>query len=120
MALADMADWTNLSRLLAELLIGAHPERDNEELELRDLAARDIKRAAVNANALKSLGEIRSREPRPLINEFYDAIVIDPPWPMQKIDRVVRPNQAAVIDYPTMDIEAIKELDIPCAENCHV
>lgn len=31
----------------------------------------------------------------------YRCIVIDPPWPMQKIDRDVRPNQTG-FDYPTM------------------
>jgi N6-adenosine-specific RNA methylase IME4 len=31
----------------------------------------------------------------------FDCVVIDPPWPMQKIDRDVRPNQDA-FDYPVM------------------
>lgn len=33
----------------------------------------------------------------------YDVIVIDPPWPMEKIERDCRPNQHA-FDYPTMDV----------------
>ncbi len=33
--------------------------------------------------------------------------VIDPPWPMAKIKRKVRPNQAADLDYPTMSIAEI-------------
>jgi predicted RNA methylase len=37
----------------------------------------------------------------------YDVIVIDPPWPMQKIERDGRPNQSA-FDYPTMG-EAMKK-----------
>jgi N6-adenosine-specific RNA methylase IME4 len=49
----------------------------------------------------------------------YDAIVIDPPWPMEKIERDVRPNQAA-FDYPTMTEEELGDLTIPTADSCHV
>jgi len=52
----------------------------------------------------------------------YDVIVIDPPWPMEKIERDVRPNQSKM-DYPTMTLEDISKLDIgdKCgAEDCHV
>ena len=36
----------------------------------------------------------------------YRTIVIDPPWPVQKILRDVRPNQD-VFDYPTVTVEDI-------------
>jgi N6-adenosine-specific RNA methylase IME4 len=38
----------------------------------------------------------------------FDVVVIDPPWPMQKIDRDERPNQDA-FDYPVMIEEQIAE-----------
>lgn len=50
----------------------------------------------------------------------YDVIVIDPPWPMKKIVRDVRPNQVSEIDYPTMEIDEIKNIDIPAANDCHL
>ena len=53
------------------------------------------------------------------VEGVYEAIVIDPPWPMQKVDRDVRPNQVA-FDYPTMDEDEIRALDIPAADDCHV
>lgn len=34
----------------------------------------------------------------------YHAIVIDPPWPVKKIERDERPNQSEHLDYPTLDI----------------
>jgi N6-adenosine-specific RNA methylase IME4 len=51
-------------------------------------------------------------------------MVIDPPWPMQKVDRDVRPNQA-VLDYPTMTPEELvdfwhKELRKRAEPDCHV
>lgn len=49
----------------------------------------------------------------------YDVIVIDPPWPMRKIERDVRPNQSE-FDYPTMDEDELAALTIPCADAAHV
>ncbi len=42
----------------------------------------------------------------------YNLIVIDPPWPINKIQRRSRPNQHRPLDYKTMDFERIKELPI--------
>ncbi len=58
----------------------------------------------------------------------YDCIVIDPPWPMQKIERVVAPNQTSEqvsFDYPTMaEAELIAfgddVLKAILAEDCHI
>ncbi len=50
----------------------------------------------------------------------YQTIVIDPPWPMEKITRDVRPNQFD-FDYPVMSIEEIKNFKLPVnPEGCHV
>jgi len=49
----------------------------------------------------------------------FDVIVIDPPWPMKKIGRDCRPNQVE-FDYSVITIDEIKELGIPCADDCHV
>jgi len=38
----------------------------------------------------------------------YASLVIDPPWPMQKIERDVRPNQVE-FDYPTMSEDELKK-----------
>ena len=49
----------------------------------------------------------------------YQTIVVDPPWPVRKIIRAVRPNQKQNLDYPTMPLDAIKALPISAvsAEN---
>ena len=53
------------------------------------------------------------------IQGVYDVVVIDPPWPMVKIERDVTPTQV-LFDYPTMTLEEITEMKIPCADDCHV
>lgn len=54
----------------------------------------------------------------------FDVVVIDPPWAMEKIDRDVRPKQAA-FDYPVMTIEQIAnhwidEIEPHLKEDCHL
>lgn len=49
----------------------------------------------------------------------YSVIVIDPPWPMEKIERETVPDQAD-FDYPTMTEEQLTVLDIPAADDCHL
>lgn len=41
----------------------------------------------------------------------YRTIVVDPPWPIAKIKRRVRPNQKEM-DYPMMTLDEIKALNI--------
>jgi N6-adenosine-specific RNA methylase IME4 len=52
----------------------------------------------------------------------YKAIVIDPPWPVEKILRDKRPNQSE-FDYPTLEIPEIAALPVPRLADesgCHV
>ena len=63
--------------------------------------------AAVNTLTRRELGE----NPPPLPEGIYRTIVIDPPWPMTKIKREVRPNQHE-LDYPTMRVDEIESMPI--------
>ena len=72
------------------------------------------------------LTEFKRRElaknPVPLPEGKYRTIVIDPPWPIEKILCEVRPGQI-VMDYPTMTIEEIKALPISnlaMDDGCHL
>ncbi len=77
-------------------------------------AVKEVKRKQV----LEHIQNIESKGVEE-IDGVYDVIVIDPPWPSKKIERDVTPEQVE-FDYPTMSIEEIKALEIPCADNCHV
>lgn len=55
----------------------------------------------------------------------FSCIVIDPPWPMDKIEREVRPNQGPVLDYPVLTLDqiaddAIVPVQAKAADDCHI
>jgi len=77
-------------------------------------AIREVKREEKRAE----LDNIAAKEVK-ATEGVFDVIVIDPPWPMQKIDRDVTPTQVE-FEYPTMTIEKISAQPIPCADDCHV
>jgi len=77
-------------------------------------AHRQAKRDSVKAK-LESIETIQAKA----AEGVYDVIVIDPPWPMEKIERDERPNQVE-FDYPTMTEAELEVLEIPTADNCHV
>jgi N6-adenosine-specific RNA methylase IME4/transcriptional regulator with XRE-family HTH domain len=51
----------------------------------------------------------------------YACLVVDPPWPMKKIEREVRPNQVE-FDYPTMNEEQLRDFELPslAGDDCHL
>lgn len=98
--------------------LAALPEEIFEKVKsgekTRGRAIAEEKRAKVIEN-LESL-EIKEAKAS---QGVFDVIVIDPPWPMARIELDDRPN-AVAMPYPVMSIEEIERLKIPCAENCHV
>lgn len=82
---------------------------------------------AVEREQIKIQRESQS-EPTPVITPplpdgKYRCIVIDPPWPMEKIDRDVRPKQSHYLDYPIMSLEDIAALpvgDFASDDGCHL
>ena len=85
------------------MVLAALPEE--KQLEM----ARQAEEGKWTVKELKArIQEQRQQEAdRPMVEGQFHAIVIDPPWPMEKIERDVRPNQD-VMDYPTMSLEQIR------------
>src|SRR5271166_1252087 len=79
---------------------------------------RDERREAAHA-ANDALAKVEVIAP----TAIYETIVVDPPWPMVKIERDVRPNQVG-FDYPTMSLEELSNfsstLNKMAADNCHL
>jgi len=78
----------------------------------------DLARHSKRSTELRRIREVE-RADTPELSGEYDVIVCDPPWPMEKISRDVRPNQVTM-DYPTMSVEEIEGLEIPKSKNCHM
>ncbi len=60
----------------------------------------------------------RQHKPEPAVTPplpagKYRCIVMDPPWPMQKIERETVPDQGVELDYPVMSLDDIAALDVP-------
>jgi len=89
----------------------------NDEISIHK-AHSDIVREEKRAEVVAKLEDIEVREAK-AAEGVYDVIVIDPPWPMQKIERDVAPNQVE-LDYPTMDEGELAALEVPCANDTHV
>ncbi len=62
----------------------------------------------------------------PLVNpaiSTYRTVVIDPPWPMAKIEREVRPKQGQTLDYAVKSVEEIADWEAQnfmAEDGCHV
>ena len=84
-----------------------------------------------NNKYIRALGKITKEqaerekelfEKQTTIKPIYRTIVIDPPWPMQKIKREVAPNQVG-FDYVTMSLEDIGKFplsDFVSKQGCHL
>lgn len=83
-----------------------------------DMQPAEARRITKKAEIVQKLEAIAAREIEQPTG-LFDVIVIDPPWPMEKIERDCRPNQCA-FDYPTMPEAELSELSIPAADDCHV
>jgi len=96
-------------------------EKGNEILEV-------IKRypdLAIKGSGQAILSEYKRRQitKTSIPDKVYKTIVIDPPWPMEKIVREVVPiTQQYDFEYATMTLDEIKRLPIPqiADTNCHI
>jgi N6-adenosine-specific RNA methylase IME4 len=52
----------------------------------------------------------------------YRTLVVDPPWPMHKSARTAAPEQGRRLDYPTMTLDAIRDLPVAslAGQNAHL
>lgn len=80
--------------------------------------AKEVRRLAKQEQQAKAQVDLDHAD---LPEGIYDVIVIDPPWPMQRIDRDKAPEDTG-FDYPVMSLEDIGAIDIGgiSADDCHL
>ena len=124
--------WKNITLELAiELYIArealAKPGRPYDRHTWREYC-NDIGHAQQVINAwlarwwMQPEEKCRLESPHLPINK-YRTIIIDPPWPLEKILREVRPKQQLKLAYPTMSIDEIKGFPINkfiAEDGCHI
>jgi len=103
-------------------------ERRQSGEKVKDIAA-DYKATPTRISQIAKQEEMRRKpvpeaSPSPMIlGNKYQCIVIDPPWPMKKLEREERPAQGPNLDYPTMtleEIEAIQLKEMTDPNGCHI
>lgn len=107
-----------LTHNLASKLVDDDARADILEKIDAGMKPADAVRKARRESMREQLDSVEARTAKAL-EGVYDVLVIDPPWPMQKIDRDERPNQSG-FDYPTMTEAELCALNIPAADDCHV
>jgi N6-adenosine-specific RNA methylase IME4/DNA-binding XRE family transcriptional regulator len=96
--------------------------------ENQEQVAADYKISHQRISQIARLVEARENKPQqtetpPFPDQKYRCLIIDPPWPVKKIEREARPNQGLELDYPTMSLEEIGKLpisDLANSEGCHI
>jgi N6-adenosine-specific RNA methylase IME4 len=118
--LCDEANITKMTAFNWQSVFTSYKD-DEFEAKIEDLRS-DPECYLILSDFYKRMAKPAPVDDEPPPNGKYRTIVIDPPWPIEKILRDVRPNQDAM-DYPTMSLDAIAAL--PVAEladqtGCHI
>ena len=99
-------------------MLASLPEEKQEAIITGKVTRADVRREIKRKDIIEKLENTEAREVKAM-QGIYDVIVIDPPWPMEKIERDVAPDQVG-FDYMTMTEAEIKAVNVPTADDCHV
>lgn len=87
------------------------------------LTSAQIRQKAAQRQRQARNEELSQNSDKPLPSGKFRCIVIDPPWPMAKINRDERPDQGISLDYPVMSLEDIAAMpvgDLAEDDGCHI
>lgn len=94
-------------------------ENDKKRKLTLDGVYNKTKTKKVREETIASLESIENQEVK-AIEGVYDVVVLDPPWEIAHFGCCSDKAGYKSLPYPTMSIEEIKELEVPCADDCHV
>ena len=128
--IAKTLNWSTGKVAMADIVFKkATPELEekvlNNEITINQ-AYQDIKKEEKKTERLNQIEEIKVKieeENLTIENKKYHVITIDPPWNYKEKggfsseDYDSKSNRGAV-DYPTMNLEQIKKIELPEADDC--
>jgi N6-adenosine-specific RNA methylase IME4 len=100
----------------------AIPEAQFEQIIAESRARINDEADRLNRKIINAAARSKTKDTAVAIPEGrFGCIVIDPPWPTEKIERDVRPNQVG-FEYPTMTEAELADFDIGAlaADDCHL
>ena len=112
----ESSQWQQMADIPVEEIRKYVQESSDDKKEATSAGARRI---VTHEKQNKKVASIKAKESLPPTGK-YDVIVIDPPWPIKKVELECRPNQVEQIDYPTMSLAEIAQLELPAEDDCHL
>jgi len=100
-------------------IMASIPRSEFDKLKTGAITRADVKRDLKRKEVIRNLESISVQKAK-AISGVYDVIVVDPPWPMEKVERECRPNQVSSLSYPVMELAEIGDMKIPAAKDCHL
>jgi N6-adenosine-specific RNA methylase IME4 len=86
--------------------------------EIQQSANATVVRESKRTEYIAKLEDEATKHAKALLG-VYDVVVVDPPWPMEKIERDVREQQSE-FEYTTLNEAELAALHIPTADDAHV
>jgi len=103
---------------LAEKVVKGESDDEGKRLTI-DGVYNQTKTKQMRAETVANLESIETQEVK-AIEGVYDVVVLDPPWDICTYRTYNEAAGYGDLPYPTMTLEEIKELELPCADDCHV
>jgi len=103
---------------LAEKIVKGESDKEGKRFTI-DGVYNKTKTKKVREETIANLESIENQEVK-AIEGVYDVVVLDPPWEIAQSEYCSDKAGYKPLPYPTMSIEEIKELEVPCADDCHV
>lgn len=118
-AVADKIGWSTGKVAMAEVVAKNAPTETIKQLQKQEISINQAYKEVKREQKREEVAKIANAEPKEFVG-LYDVVVIDPPWPMEKIERECSPNQVRSLDYPVMTEDELKNFKLPLANDCHV
>jgi len=127
---ADKLGWSTGKKAQFDVVKKKAPEEVKEKLRNNELtihaAYKEIKKEEKKKERDEKIQQVKQKietENLTTLNKKYHVIAIDPPWAYNEkggfsSDDYDAQNNRGAVDYPTMTVQQIKQIELPAADDC--